>query len=83
MKKILFFSAPWCGSCKILKPRINSLESGGLIEVEHLNSDNNPDLAIEYKIKNIPTVILLENGEEVDRFTGAKNKEQILEFYNR
>ena len=83
MKKILFFSAPWCGSCKILKPRINALEQEGLIEVEHLNSDNNPDLAIKYSIKNIPTLILLENEEEVGRLSGAKSKEQILEFYNR
>ena len=82
MKKILFFSAPWCGSCKILKPRINSLEKEGLIEVEHLNSDNNPDLDIKYSIKNIPTLILLENGKEVGRLSGAKSKDQILNFYN-
>jgi len=83
MKKILFFSAPWCGSCKILKPRINSLEKDGKIQVEHLNSDNNPDLAIKYSIENIPTLILVEGEEEVGRLTGAKSKDQILEFYNQ
>ena len=81
MKKILYFSAAWCGPCKMLGPIMESLS--GQINYEKIDVDNNQDLSIQYGIRNIPTLVLVENGEAVGRLTGLQQKDQILEFYNR
>jgi thioredoxin 1 len=81
MKKILYFSAGWCGPCKMLGPIMESLS--GQINYEKIDVDNNQDLSIQYGVRNIPTLVLVENGEAVGRLTGLQQKEAILEFYNR
>jgi thioredoxin 1 len=81
MKKILYFSAAWCGPCKMLGPIMESL--AGQINYEKIDVDNNQDLSIQYGVRNIPTLVLVENGEAVGRLVGVQSKESILEFYNR
>jgi thioredoxin 1 len=81
MKKILYFSAGWCGPCKMLGPIMESLS--GQINYEKIDVDNNQDLSIQYGVRNIPTLVLVENGEAVGRLTGLQQKDAILEFYNR
>lgn len=81
MRKILYFSAAWCGPCKMLGPIMESLS--GQINYEKIDVDNNQDLSIQYGVRNIPTLILVENGEAVGRLTGLQQKDAILEFYNR
>jgi thioredoxin 1 len=80
MKKILYFSAAWCGPCKMLGPIMESLS--GQINYEKIDVDNNQDLSIQYGVRNIPTLVLVENGEAVGRLTGLQQKEVILNFYN-
>ena len=81
MKKILYFTAPWCGPCQTLGPIIESLS--GQINYKKVNVDENQDLSIQYGVRNVPTLLLLENGKEVSRLVGVQSKEAILEFYNR
>jgi len=81
MKKILYFTAPWCGPCQTLGPIIESLS--GQINYEKVNVDENQDLSIQYGVRNVPTLLLLENEKEVSRLVGVQSKETILEFYNR
>jgi thioredoxin 1 len=81
MKKILYFSAAWCGPCKMLGPIMESLS--GQINYEKIDVDNNQDLSIQYGVRNVPTLVLVENGEAVGRLTGLQQKDAILEFYNR
>ena len=80
MKKILYFSAAWCGPCKMLGPIMESLS--GQVNFEKVDVDNNQDLSIQYGVRNIPTLVLVENGEAVGRLTGLQTKDQILNFYN-
>ena len=80
MKKILYFSASWCGPCKMLGPIMESLS--GQINYEKVDVDNNQDLSIQYGVRNVPTLVLVENGEAVGRLVGVQSKEQILNFYN-
>jgi len=80
MKKILYFSAAWCGPCKMLGPIMESLS--GQINYEKIDVDNNQDLPIQYGVRNIPTLVLVENGEAVGRLVGVQSKEAILNFYN-
>jgi thioredoxin 1 len=59
MKKILYFSAAWCGPCKMLGPIMESLS--GQINYEKIDVDNNQDLSIQYGVRNVPTLVLVEN----------------------
>ena len=80
MKQILYFSAPWCSPCKMLGPIMESLS--GQINYRKINVDNDTELSTKYGVRNIPTLVLLENGEAVNRTTGLQSKQQILDFYN-
>tara|TARA_B100000925_G_C21714043_1_gene347971 strand:- start:128 stop:376 length:249 start_codon:yes stop_codon:yes gene_type:complete len=81
MKKILYFSAAWCGPCKTLGPIMESLS--GQINYEKVDVDNNQDLPIQYGVRNVPTLILLdETGETKGRLVGIQSKDAILNFYN-
>ena len=80
MKEILYFSAPWCAPCKQLGPVMESLS--GQINYKKINVDNEQDLSIKYGVRNVPTLVLLENGEVVGKLSGLQQKQQILNFYN-
>ena len=80
MKKILYFSAAWCGPCKTLGPIMES--ASGQVNYQKVDVDNNPELSAKYGIRNIPTMVLVENGVEIRRKVGVLTKEQILNFYN-
>jgi thioredoxin 1 len=80
MKKILYFSAAWCGPCKTLGPIMESLS--GQINYQKIDVDKDQDQSIKYGIRNIPTLILIENGEVKDKKVGVLSKGQILNFYN-
>ena len=80
MRKILYFTAAWCGPCKALGPIMDSLQ--GQINFDKIDVDNNQDLSIQYGVRNVPTLVLVENGEAVGRLVGVQSKELILNFYN-
>ena len=80
MRKILYFTAAWCGPCQMLGPIMESLS--GQINYEKIDVDNNQDLSIQYGVRNVPTLVLVENGEAVGRLVGVQSKESILNFYN-
>ena len=80
MKKILYFSAGWCSPCRTLGPIMESLS--GQINYQKIDVDNNQDLSIKYGVRNVPTLVLVENEEAVGRLVGVQSKEAILNFYN-
>ena len=80
MKKILYFSDPWCGPCKTLGPIIDALSS--TINVEKNNVDVDQTQSTKYGVRNIPTLVLVENGVEKNRLIGLKSQEDILNFYH-
>jgi len=81
MKKILYFSAAWCGPCQTLGPIMESLK--GDINYQKIDVDNNQDLSMQYGVRNIPTLVLLdETGEVKGRKVGLQTKQDILNFYN-
>lgn len=81
MKKFIYFSAPWCGPCRMFGPVMERISQSG-IPVEKINVDKAPQVAAAYMVKSIPTTILVdEKGAEISRFVGAKSEQQIREFY--
>ena len=78
--KILKFFGTWCNPCKALSKAFEDAK----IEHQDIDVDENEELADKYHVKSIPTVIVLNNeGEELGRFTGFRNKEQLLEELNK
>lgn len=73
------FWAPWCGPCRNLAPYIDEVAAERTdIKVGKINIDENKDLARQYKVMAIPTVLVFRNGEEVNRGVGPENKEEVL-----
>ena len=72
------FWATWCGPCKMLGPIIDELakEYAGRSKICKVDVDKNKDIARRYKVMSIPTVVILENGEEINRLVGVKEKEE-------
>lgn len=80
MKKIFYFTAPWCEPCQVLGPIMDRVS--GQLPVEKVNIDYEMDRARTINVGSVPTVILVENGQEIRRFTGARSYEQVMQFIN-
>lgn len=74
------FWAEWCGPCKALGPTIDALadQYAGKVKVYKLNVDENPDAAQKFRIRGIPTVVFLKNGQMVDQLVGNQPKESFV-----
>jgi thioredoxin 1 len=72
------FWAPWCGPCRVVGPILEEIASEKPdIKVVKLNTDENPQVAGNFQILSIPTMILFKNGAEVKRITGAYPKRKL------
>jgi thioredoxin 1 len=79
------FWASWCMPCKLMVPVLNDLaeEIDGKVIIAKLNVDEARATASKFKVRSIPTLILLKNGKEVHRFTGVKTKDYLLKELDR
>ncbi len=77
-KVLVDFYADWCGPCKMLSPILEQVESP--IKVIKINVDKHEDLAREYGVMSIPTLVLFENNKELKRNIGFIGKEQVEKF---
>jgi thioredoxin-like negative regulator of GroEL len=80
MKQLWYFTADWCAPCKALGPTMNRVADQ--IQINKINIDYEADVTQKYGVRNIPTVILVENGQEVRRFSGNKSYNDVLNFIN-
>lgn len=71
---VVDFWAPWCGPCKLVKPTLEKLagEYAGRVDMWPINADDSQELLAELKIYGIPTLVVYQNGSEVQRQVGAK-----------
>ena len=78
------FYATWCGPCKILSPIIKEIaEETEKVKVVQIDVDEEEELAMEYGIMSIPTMVVIKDGEEVERRIGVMKKEAILEMLSQ
>lgn len=73
------FSAVWCAPCKRLDPIVHELagEWGESVKVVKLDVDHSPDVAGQYQVMGVPTLMLFKGGQMVDRLTGFQPKPRI------
>ena len=75
------FWAPWCGPCKMVKPIVEEIAGErDDIKVGLINVDDEKELAKQFRVMSIPTLMIFENGEMVRKTTGAMDKDELLEF---
>ncbi|MBM3970758.1 MAG: thioredoxin [Planctomycetes bacterium] len=79
------FWAPWCGPCKMLGPTIDEIANdyAGKCAVGKVNTDSDGNIASQYGIQGIPTVILFKNGQPVDRSVGLVNKAKLASMIDK
>lgn len=78
------FWAPWCGPCRMLAPVIDELaeEFDGKAKICKVNTDEQQDLAVEYGVRSIPTLLFFKDGEIKDQLIGAQSKQAITDKIN-
>ena len=76
------FWAPWCGPCKMIAPVLEELarENSGKLVIAKVNTDQNQQNAFNLAVQGIPTMVLFQGGQEVDRLVGALPKQQLQQW---
>ena len=76
------FWAPWCGPCRAMAPVLDTLaeDYGDNAKILKFNVDDDPNVAVKYGVRGIPTLILFRNGKEAGRLVGAHEKDRIAEL---
>ncbi|MBF1066130.1 MAG: thioredoxin [Prevotellaceae bacterium] len=77
---VVDFFATWCGPCKKLSPTLDEVseELGEQVNIVKVDVDESEDLAMDYGIRSVPTVLFFKNGQQVDKFVGALPKSEIV-----
>jgi len=82
-KFLLQFSALWCGPCTALTPVISKVAEELSVPLSKVDIEENAELAVQYQVRSIPTVILFEDGNPVDQFVGMIGEQKIRDFITR
>jgi thioredoxin 2 len=79
------FWAPWCGPCRMVSPAVEAAgrDLTGQLKVVKLNVDEAPDISARYGVQGIPLLVLMRDGEEIDRLVGAVPPQQLRAWLDR
>jgi thioredoxin 2 len=79
------FWAPWCGPCRMVSPAVEAQARSrlGQLKVVKLDVDTAPDIGARYQTMSIPLLVLIRDGQEVDRMVGAVPERQLREWLDR
>ena len=86
MIEVIKLGAKWCSPCTVMAPTMKSLKEkydaieGSNVNIIDIDIDENPELGEKYKVRNIPTIIFVKDGEMVDKKVGVLNEAQIEEI---
>jgi len=79
---IIDFYATWCGPCKVLEPRLETIVGGKTdkLDLAKVDVDENETIASQYQVSSIPMVLAISGGKVVDQFIGLKDEDQLRAF---
>lgn len=79
---VVDFWASWCGPCKALAPILEEVDAelAGTVKVTKINIDEEEELAAQFRVMSIPTLLLFKNGEVVNKSVGLAPKEEVVAF---
>jgi thioredoxin 1 len=80
MKKVVRFTASWCGPCKMLAKTLEDVQTNVPIEV--IDIDAQPEVAAEFGIRGVPTLVMMEDNMATKRLVGNKTKQELEAFIN-
>lgn len=81
--KIIKFTAPWCSQCKAYSNVVKTVCSDHNITLEEVDCDESPDLAEQYHIRSVPTVISFDDeGNQLTRISGARTEDELINQLN-
>lgn len=83
MRRLIRFTASWCQPCKALASNLEKAitDEVGLYPIEVVDIEEKPDYAVEFGIRSIPTLVMLEGNTEVSRVTGVKTPDQLRDWF--
>lgn len=79
MISVMYFSTEWCGPCKMFWPVVQEVCSANGIQIQKIDAEQNRDLANQYQITGVPTLIVMKNGKLEFRNTGVMAKTQLID----
>lgn len=82
MKKILYFTAEWCGPCKMIKPKMQQLAQ--TLPMQFIDVDTNKSTCEQYAVRNVPCVVITNNGTVTGRLVGNNiTPESVTQMFNQ
>jgi len=82
MKTVFYFTADWCNPCKKVRPVVEEINRESINKFKIIDVDSEMELVKRFEIRSVPTFILLKDGIEIKRITGAQTREQLEDFIN-
>ena len=83
MPRMLYFSTPTCGPCKMFKPIVQQVSAETGININYIDATLDPTTAQQFNVSVVPTIIILgENGQAIKRHSGVMSKPQLKQFLN-
>ena len=80
---VLYFTAAWCGPCKVFKPVVEQVSAETGVGINYVDVDQQRDLASQYGISSVPTIIVENNGSVVYRNSGVMSKPQLTQILSQ
>jgi thioredoxin 1 len=80
MSHVLYFTADWCNPCKKVKPIVEEMNKDSITKFQIIDVDLEMELTKKFEIRSVPTFILIKDGKEIKRTTGAQTRQQLESF---
>ena len=82
--KCMIFKASWCSPCKVLKPIYDKVKQNTTgVDFEEIDIDDSPELAQQFNVRAVPTILFVKDGQVVDTLVGVQKEQALLDMINK